>query len=454
MVYIIRHHKAKRSTNREFNVARFLPVQVGHILYKYLVYIRPLIEMLHREQSDRFKAAPSPPSRFLFQSDPTAAKPWDPSRLTSALKKATQEVWREPVNSRLFRQICIGITEKHVAEVHKPFNRFDDESSMADRNVVFSWQSGHRPMQRASTYGLDGAFPSKLQPALLRVYEWASVRWHEFLHQPSRVLPEVRGEVPLRAQGVQLQIQASRPSLAESAEIEAQIRGSINSGKRKNQEGSSRLSETPPVRCPIIAPTPKRQRRATPWPTEDGLRVEPMAREILQQWREELREQLARWSGRCPLCYLRKEIEQQHRLQDCQYQDEARRLWKKFRSIQKALKGQNDSCCFHCWLPDLPGESGIHGLLTDKWKGFMEGSWSCRYRGVGLLVFLTILQECKDTDVKCDLLDWMENDRCDMSEAKGLSARLGGMTTLVRGSEGTDVPMVLKLFHRFGRAIR
>jgi hypothetical protein len=78
----------------------------------------------------------------------------------------------------------------------------------------------------------------------------------------------------------------------------------------------------------------------------------------------------------------------------------------------------------------------------------MERSWSCRYRGVGLLVFLTILQECKDTDVKCDLLDWMENEGCDMSKAKGLSARLGGMTTLVRGSEGTDVPMVLKLFHR------
>jgi hypothetical protein len=47
IVYIIRHHKAKQSTNREFNVACFLPVQVGHVLYKYLVYIRPLIEMLH-----------------------------------------------------------------------------------------------------------------------------------------------------------------------------------------------------------------------------------------------------------------------------------------------------------------------------------------------------------------------------------------------------------------------
>lgn len=49
MIYLVRHHKAKRSTNREFIVARFLPVQTGHLLFKYLVYIRPFAEMLYRE---------------------------------------------------------------------------------------------------------------------------------------------------------------------------------------------------------------------------------------------------------------------------------------------------------------------------------------------------------------------------------------------------------------------
>jgi hypothetical protein len=74
--------------------------------------------------------------------------------------------------------------------VHKPFNRYDDKGARADLNVVFAWQSGHRPIQRAATYGLDGAFPTTLQPALLRVYEWASTRWHGFLHQPSKVMPQ------------------------------------------------------------------------------------------------------------------------------------------------------------------------------------------------------------------------------------------------------------------------
>jgi hypothetical protein len=36
-------------------------------------------------------------------------------------------------------------------------------------------------LQRRTTCGINGAFPSLLQPALLRVYEWASENWHRLL---------------------------------------------------------------------------------------------------------------------------------------------------------------------------------------------------------------------------------------------------------------------------------
>jgi hypothetical protein len=87
---------------------------------------------------------------------------------------------------RLYRQLSVCITEKHVKRLAKPFNRYDDQSEDADPNVVFAWQSGHRPLQRGLTYGLDGAFPVQLQPALLNLYEWASVEWHQFLYYQSR----------------------------------------------------------------------------------------------------------------------------------------------------------------------------------------------------------------------------------------------------------------------------
>ena len=36
-------------------------------------------------------------------------------------------------------------------------------------------------MQRGMSYGIDGAYPDSLQPALLKVYQWASEEWHKFL---------------------------------------------------------------------------------------------------------------------------------------------------------------------------------------------------------------------------------------------------------------------------------
>ena len=63
----------------------------------------------------------------------------------------------------------------------RPFNRCDDKSADADIEVAFAWQSGHRPNQRGTNYGIDAAYPDSLQPALLRVYQWASREWHCFL---------------------------------------------------------------------------------------------------------------------------------------------------------------------------------------------------------------------------------------------------------------------------------
>jgi hypothetical protein len=174
MTYVIRHHKAKRLTNREFYVVRFLPVRLGHVLFKYLVYVRRVADLLRREQlgADR-RAQQRSQTRLLFQNN---GSPWPTSHLTDVVTKATLELWRQKINVRTYRQLAIAVTEKHVREVYTPFNRHDDCSDDADINAIFAWQSGHRPIQRGITYGLDGAYPSRLQPSLLRCYEWASVR--------------------------------------------------------------------------------------------------------------------------------------------------------------------------------------------------------------------------------------------------------------------------------------
>jgi hypothetical protein len=45
MIYLTRHHKAKKITNREFIVARFLPAPFSHPCYIYLVWIRQFVDL-------------------------------------------------------------------------------------------------------------------------------------------------------------------------------------------------------------------------------------------------------------------------------------------------------------------------------------------------------------------------------------------------------------------------
>ncbi|KAH7200703.1 hypothetical protein BKA60DRAFT_469783 [Fusarium oxysporum] len=128
-IYVVRHHKAKRSTNREFVVVRFLPAELALAVFKYCTYICPFINLLDRERgvnSLAIASQSSSPLLFRTQSLLSNSKPWHTSRFTNVLRKVTFKVWGFTVNSRLLRQICIGITEKHVREVFQPFNRFDD----------------------------------------------------------------------------------------------------------------------------------------------------------------------------------------------------------------------------------------------------------------------------------------------------------------------------------------
>ena len=120
---------------------------------------------------------------MLFSTGPRV---WTSNYLTRALREFTQTIWGQAIGCKLYRQLSIAVTEKHVRQILTPLDLNDNRSSTADLNVVFAWQSSHRPKIWSDNYGLDGAFPNSLQPSLLRAYEWASVRWHRFLRHESK----------------------------------------------------------------------------------------------------------------------------------------------------------------------------------------------------------------------------------------------------------------------------
>jgi hypothetical protein len=178
VIYVTRYHKARKATNREFNVVRYLPARAGNIIYYYLVYISRFSAMLRRrahlrESDDR--------TSLLFFSESAPHQLWRSQKLSSILKRLGSAIFEKPFGIQLYRQISACITEKHIKTVAQPFNRHDDKSTQANLSVVLDWQRSHRPLQQSTNYGLDGAFPTRLQPALLNVYEWASKQWHQFL---------------------------------------------------------------------------------------------------------------------------------------------------------------------------------------------------------------------------------------------------------------------------------
>ena len=176
IVFITRHSKAGRATNNEFQVARYLSKEASSLVTTYLVYIRPFALMLNRACFGDKRTR-----RLLFSSLRDPERPWTAGKLSKALRGRTERTCGVSFGVRTYRQLSIAVTERHVKQISRPFNRFDDKSTLADIEVVFAWQSGHRPIQRGMAYGIDAAYPDSLQPALLRVYQWASIEWHRFL---------------------------------------------------------------------------------------------------------------------------------------------------------------------------------------------------------------------------------------------------------------------------------
>jgi hypothetical protein len=202
--YVTRHSKARRTTNQEFQVARYLSPYTSQILVRYLVYVRPFVAMLRRICVGQSEA-----SRLLFHHPSRSDTPWKADILTKALRVHTQDICGIKIGIQVYRQLSIAITEKHVKRISRPFHLNDDRSAQADMEVAFAWQSGHRPRQRGTSYGIDGAFPDSLQPALLRVYRWTSDQWHRFIDLESLVRPQearqARAERPTLNRGPGIQ---------------------------------------------------------------------------------------------------------------------------------------------------------------------------------------------------------------------------------------------------------
>jgi hypothetical protein len=251
MFSITRHNKARLTTNREFQVARFFSPQVAALMYRYLVYIRPTAYAILR-QCFRHE-----PDRTLIFTPISRSTGWTTKVFTEELKRLSRDALgtEMEIGVRLYRQLSIAITERHVRGALPTFNRFDDVTEAADPDVAFAWQSGHRPMQRHLIYGLDGAFPDKLQPSLLRLYARCSEKWHSFLMigpeaPPTNDIASVRSDTDTIL---------PRQNLGQGTNAKKRKRISISSPQTTSQTSLKRprrgLSNTVSTEAPLLSPS-------------------------------------------------------------------------------------------------------------------------------------------------------------------------------------------------------
>lgn len=176
VVFVTRHSKARKTTNQEFQVARYLSREDSKPIITYLVYIRPFADMLSRVCYET-----ACERRLLFAPCTNWHKPWNADFLSSALKKVTKEVCGVAFGVQIYRQLSVAITEKHVKQMRSSFDSRNDKGENPGIEVVYAWQSGHRPFQRNVNYGIDSAYPDSLQPTLLSAYKRVSREWQYFL---------------------------------------------------------------------------------------------------------------------------------------------------------------------------------------------------------------------------------------------------------------------------------
>ena len=252
MICVTRTGKARQSTNQEFNIARYLPQADSAFLARYLAYVRPFADMLARQCYGQQKER-----RLLFATVENPDQPWKVAVVSQALKTLTREFCGTAFGVQIYRQLSIAITERHVKQISRPFNRYDDKSAKADIEVAFAWQSGHRPIQRGTNYGIDSAYPDSLQPALLRIYRWASGEWHKFL-QVDQASPPEQLSSPIASQSSTQAIKRQLPAEEKGKRV-SKYRRRSGENPRSNSKILESNDESPndaePSRTRIRAPS-------------------------------------------------------------------------------------------------------------------------------------------------------------------------------------------------------
>jgi len=169
--YYTEYHKTRRAKRASYHIVRYLPQRVGELAVLYLTYIRPFATLLYDERAARQIQWDGD---FFFSSDENPDQSWD-KKLSSIMMAETEARMGMMFGVAIYRHMAFAIARHYAPEAAKDFEFHDSQRRL------MSWQGGHCKGTNVARYGVDSAYPAKLQPELLADYWQASKAWHAFL---------------------------------------------------------------------------------------------------------------------------------------------------------------------------------------------------------------------------------------------------------------------------------
>ncbi|CZS75075.1 unnamed protein product [Fusarium graminearum] len=174
IVIIISYNKARASNNYAFYIVRYLPRELSQSLLRYIAIIRPVLgfiakqlEVPHWSKSEFFFPDPQGKNRHLTS-----------TQASGILRSLTQNL-TTPWTLSSYRQAALAIAKRYLSTLVEKSN-FYHPTEATNPLRMFAAGAGHHPRMLLTSYAIDKALPSRLQPELLEMYYRLSKIWQDW----------------------------------------------------------------------------------------------------------------------------------------------------------------------------------------------------------------------------------------------------------------------------------
>lgn len=165
---IISYNKARASNNYAFYIVRYLPKELSRSILKYLAIIRPVLGFIARQ----LKVPDWSESEFFFPDPHGKNRHLTSTQASNVIRHLTQDL-AAPWTLSSYRQAALAFAKRYLSTLVKKSN-FYHPTEATNPLRMFAAGAGHHPRMLLTSYAIDKALPSRLQPELLE-----HMRYHE-----------------------------------------------------------------------------------------------------------------------------------------------------------------------------------------------------------------------------------------------------------------------------------